>query len=65
MQNGAIRRDSAADYFRLIFLTAWVILFHRSRLYEQVFLDLPQPQSDLLAAPAVMAPRRIATRGGE
>ena len=45
-----LRRESRADYFRMIFLTAWVILFHQSRLYERIYPDLPAPPPGLFPA---------------
>ena len=35
-------------YFMLIFLTAWAIVFAKSKLYRKVFKDLPEPPKELV-----------------
>lgn len=35
-------------YFTLIILTAWSIFFPKSKLYQKVFKDLPQPPKELI-----------------
>jgi len=42
-----ISRQNVFDYFRFIFLTAWVVLFSRSLLVWRVFPDLPIPPESL------------------
>ena len=39
---------NAGDYFLLIALTAWSVIFSRSNLYTLVFKDLPKPPPELL-----------------
>ena len=38
-----VRRQGLGNYFRLIALTAWVVVFPRSRVFWRVFRDLPEP----------------------
>jgi lipopolysaccharide/colanic/teichoic acid biosynthesis glycosyltransferase len=57
-----LRRGSRGDYFRVIFLTAWVILFHHSRLYEIVFSDLPVPPPGLFPRSEGSAGARVVGR---
>ncbi len=40
-------RVSVATYFLIIGLTAWVVIFPRSRLIWRVFPDLPRPPGEL------------------
>jgi lipopolysaccharide/colanic/teichoic acid biosynthesis glycosyltransferase len=35
-------------YFALIYLTAWNILFPKSKLYKSIFRDLPKPDKELI-----------------
>jgi len=42
-----VRRQSLKNYFRLIALTAWVVVFPRSRVFWRVFRDLPEPPEEL------------------
>jgi len=42
-----VRRQSLKNYFRLIALTAWVVVFPRSRAFWRVFRDLPEPPEEL------------------
>lgn len=35
-------------YFMLICLTVWVVLFPKSKIYYQIFKDLPQPPKELI-----------------
>ena len=42
-----LERRSIAMYFRIIFLTAWVVIFPESRLPERLFVDLPSPPDSL------------------
>ncbi len=42
-----VRNQSLANYFRLIALTAWVVVFPRSRVFWRVFRELPDPPPEL------------------
>lgn len=42
-----VRHRSLGLYFLLIFLTAWVIFFPRSRLPRRLLRDLPEPSAEL------------------
>lgn len=42
-----VANQSLKLYFLLIFLTGWVVLFRRSRLFWKVFPQLPTPPLDL------------------
>jgi len=42
-----VRNQSLTNYFLLIALTLWVILFPRSSLLFQLCNDLPQPPPEL------------------
>ena len=41
-----VKNNSISTYFKIIFVTAWVILFPRSNIYERFFSKLPKlPES--------------------
>ena len=41
-----IKNISISTYFKIILVTAWVIIFDKSNIYEQIFLKLPKlPES--------------------
>jgi len=42
-----IENKNLYTYFMLIVLTAWVVFFPKSKIYERIFSDLPQPISEL------------------
>ena len=42
-----VAHQSIVLYFQLIFITAWVVLFRRSRLFWRVFAALPTPPDAL------------------
>ena len=44
-----IRNQSLKNYFLLIFLTAWVVLFPKPRITWKVFKNLPPPSLELSA----------------
>ena len=37
-----IKNESITTYFKIIFVTAWVIMFSRSKIYEKLFSQLPK-----------------------
>jgi lipopolysaccharide/colanic/teichoic acid biosynthesis glycosyltransferase len=42
-----VRHQNLLNYFLLIALTAWVVLFSRNRLFWRLFPDLPSPPAEL------------------
>ncbi len=46
------QRCSTVTDLKIIYLTAWVILFPKSQLVNRLFRDLPQPNAELIAARA-------------
>ncbi|MBK1727509.1 sugar transferase [Halorhodospira neutriphila] len=42
-----VRHQGLGNYFLLITLTAWVVVFPRSRVFWRVFRDLPEPPPEL------------------
>lgn len=41
-----VENDSMTTYFKIIFVTAWVLIFPRSKIYEKLFSQLPKlPES--------------------
>ncbi|MDC3335250.1 sugar transferase [Opitutales bacterium] len=42
-----VENDSMTTYFKIIFVTAWVIIFPRSKIYEKLFSQLPKLPSSL------------------
>lgn len=42
-----VNNASIANYFRVIFVTLWVIFFPNSKIFWFVFRDLPNPPDDL------------------
>jgi hypothetical protein len=44
-----VRNRTLRNYFLLIALTAWVVMFPSSGLVWRVFADLPQPPAELSA----------------
>lgn len=42
-----VKNISISTYFKIIFVTAWVIVFSRSRIYEKLFSPLPTLPSSL------------------
>lgn len=42
-----VDNNSLYNYFKLIFLTVWVILFSRSNIYNSIFEELPKPPPEL------------------
>lgn len=42
-----IKNESLKNYFLLIFVTAWVVIYSKSRLVWTLFKDLPQPPKEL------------------
>tara|TARA_B100001093_G_scaffold146686_1_gene139410 strand:+ start:620 stop:1282 length:663 start_codon:yes stop_codon:yes gene_type:complete len=41
-----VQNESITTYFKIIFVTAWVIIFSRSKIYESLFPQLPKlPES--------------------
>jgi lipopolysaccharide/colanic/teichoic acid biosynthesis glycosyltransferase len=42
-----IRNQGLKNYFLLIFMTAWVVLFPKSRIVTRIFRDLPKPPPEL------------------
>ena len=36
-----IRNESITSYFKIIFVTVWVIMFSKSKIYESLFTQLP------------------------
>jgi lipopolysaccharide/colanic/teichoic acid biosynthesis glycosyltransferase len=41
-----VKNDSIATYFKIIFVTAWVILFSKSKIYQSLFTQFPKlPES--------------------
>ena len=46
-----VQHQTLANYFLLIFVTVWVVIFPSSQLPHRLFKDLPHPPSDLVARP--------------
>lgn len=44
------QHQSIVTDFKIMFLTAWVILFSKSNLVHKLFPDLPKPNAELVAA---------------
>lgn len=42
-----VENDSITTYFKVIFVTAWVILFSKSKIYESLFPQLPKLPASL------------------
>ena len=42
-----IQNESLSNYFLIIFVTAWVVVFPRSRIAWRVFAGLPMPPTEL------------------
>lgn len=42
-----VENESIITYFKIIFVTAWVIMFSRSKIYEKLFSKLPKLPSSL------------------
>jgi lipopolysaccharide/colanic/teichoic acid biosynthesis glycosyltransferase len=42
-----VENKSIITYFKIIFVTAWVIMFSRSKIYEKLFSQLPKLPSSL------------------
>ena len=42
-----IKNESITTYFKIIFVTAWVIMFSRSKIYEKLFSQLPKLPTSL------------------
>lgn len=42
-----LQRQSLLTYFKLIILTAWVVLFPQSKIFTKAFPDLPPPPPEL------------------
>ena len=42
-----VKNNSITTYFKIIFVTAWVIMFSRSKIYEKLFSQLPKLPSSL------------------
>jgi lipopolysaccharide/colanic/teichoic acid biosynthesis glycosyltransferase len=42
-----VENESIITYFKIIFVTAWVIMFSRSKIYEKLFSQLPKLPSSL------------------
>ena len=43
-----VKNNSITTYFKIIFVTAWVIIFSRSKIYEKLFPHLPSLPSSLM-----------------
>jgi lipopolysaccharide/colanic/teichoic acid biosynthesis glycosyltransferase len=43
-----INNQSLTNYFLIIFMTVWVVLFSKSRIVWQVFPTLPKPPTELI-----------------
>tara|TARA_B100000886_G_C20316704_1_gene446278 strand:- start:190 stop:864 length:675 start_codon:yes stop_codon:yes gene_type:complete len=41
------KRISLINYFKIIFLTIWIVLFFKSKILEQVFLERPEMPKEL------------------
>jgi len=42
-----VKNQNLYTYFMLICLTVWIVLFPKSKIYQQIFKDLPQPPKEL------------------
>ena len=42
-----VKNNSISTYFKIIFVTAWVVIFSRSKVYEKLFPHLPSLPSSL------------------
>ena len=42
-----VENDSITTYFKVIFVTAWVIMFSKSKIYESLFPQLPKLPASL------------------
>ena len=42
------KNHNIKTYFLLIFLTAWCVVFSKSKIYTKVFKDLPEPPAELV-----------------
>ena len=41
------KRNSIVNYFKIIFLTIWIVLFSKSKILEKVFLERPEMPREL------------------
>ena len=41
------KRNSIFNYFKIIFLTIWIVLFSKSKILEKVFLKRPEMPKEL------------------
>ena len=42
-----VKNNSVSTYFKIVFVTAWVVIFSRSKIYEVIFPMLPIPPKSL------------------
>ena len=42
-----VKNESVTTYFKIIFVTAWVIMFSRSKIYQKLFSQLPKLPASL------------------
>lgn len=42
-----VKHQNLYTYFMLIFLTVWVVIFPKSKIYKKIFKDLPTPPDEL------------------